>query len=205
MANQYFENNDKLERNPKKITFYSQGNTFTFTTDNGIFSKDSVDFGSNLLLKTLIANRVIMPKSEILDVGCGYGPIGITLAKMSVDSVVTMVDVNKYALELTARNAVNNGVNNVIIKESFAYQNINSTYDIIVTNPPIRAGKQVVHQILGESIEYLKHNGSLWCVIQKKQGAASAIKLLKTKYSNVEIVSIEKGYCIIVAKNDNNN
>ena len=139
-------------------------------------------------------------KNKILDVGCGYGVIGISLALTEPNALVTMVDVNERAMNLARQNALNNGANNVLVKESFAYQNIDDTYDLIVTNPPIRAGKKVVHEILEGSFEHLKEDGELFVVIQKKQGAESAVKKLKTLYNFVDRVAIDKGYWIIKCK-----
>lgn len=196
MSNQYFENNKDLISEPKEITYYYRGKTINLTSDNGVFSKDSVDFGSSLMLKSITE----FDKKTILDVGCGYGVIGITLALFNPEATVTMVDVNLRALELSRSNALKNGVNNVVIKESFAYQNIDGKFDMIVTNPPIRAGKAVVHEILEGSFEHLNDDGVLYVVIQKKQGAESAVKKLKTLYTAVDKITQDKGYWILKCK-----
>ena len=196
MSNQYFENNDKLESNLKEIVYYYRGKSIKLLTDNGVFSKGGVDFGSSLMLKQIDP----VGKKKILDVGCGYGVIGISLALTEPNAHVTMVDVNERAMNLSRQNASNNGATNVLVKESFAYQNVDDMYDLIVTNPPIRAGKKVVHEILEGSFEHLTDDGDLFVVIQKKQGAESAIKKLKTLYSYVEKVAIDKGYWIINCK-----
>lgn len=196
MSNQYFENNKDLISEPKEITYYYRGKTINLTSDNGVFSKDSVDFGSSLMLKSITE----FDKKTILDVGCGYGVIGITLALFNPEATVTMVDVNLRALELSKSNALKNGVNNVVIKESFAYQNIDGKFDMIVTNPPIRAGKAVVHEILEGSFEHLNDDGVLYVVIQKKQGAESAVKKLKTLYTVVDKITQDKGYWILKCK-----
>lgn len=196
MSNQYFENNKDLISEPKEITYYYRGKTINLTSDNGVFSKDSVDFGSSLMLKSITE----FDKKTILDVGCGYGVIGITLAIFNPEATVTMVDVNLRALELSRSNALKNGVNNVVIKESFAYQNIDGKFDMIVTNPPIRAGKAVVHEILEGSFEHLNDDGVLYVVIQKKQGAESAVKKLQTLYTVVDKITQDKGYWILKCK-----
>lgn len=200
LSNQYFENNTNLKSQEHEIKYYFRGTTFSFIADNGVFSKNTIDFGSSLLLKEIVINAKV---EKILDVGCGYGPIGLTIAKFNPNSYVDMIDVNYRAIDLAIKNANLNKINNVKIFESNIYANINSSYDLIVTNPPIRAGKKVVHEILLDGYNYLNNGGSLWCVIQKKQGAESAIRALQSKYQEVIVHSKEKLYYIIEAKKIN--
>lgn len=196
MSNQYFENNDNLKSEEREIKFYFLGTNLKFIVDNGVFSKNNVDFGSSLLLRELIIKK---ETTKVLDVGCGYGPIGITIAKCHPLLNVDMVDINLRALGLAKKNATLNNVDNVAIFESNIYENVTSKYDLIITNPPIRAGKNIVHSILLEGYNYLNNKGSLWCVIQKKQGAESALKALKEKYQEVIIHAKDKLYYIIEA------
>ena len=196
MSNQYFENNDNLKSEEREIKFYFLGTNLKFIVDNGVFSKSNVDFGSSLLLRELIIKK---ETTKVLDVGCGYGPIGITIAKCHPLLNVDMVDINLRALGLAKKNATLNNVDNVTIFESNIYENVTSKYDLIITNPPIRAGKNIVHSILLEGYNYLNNKGTLWCVIQKKQGAESALKALKEKYQEVIIHAKDKLYYIIEA------
>lgn len=196
MSNQYFENNDNLKSEEREIKFYFMGTNLKFIVDNGVFSKNNVDFGSSLLLRELMIKK---ETTKVLDVGCGYGPIGITIAKCHPLLNVDMVDINLRALGLAKKNATLNNVDNVTIFESNIYENVTSKYDLIITNPPIRAGKNIVHSILLEGYNYLNNKGSLWCVIQKKQGAESALKALKEKYQEVIIHAKDKLYYIIEA------
>ena len=169
----------------------------SFKSDNGVFSKDKVDFGSRLLVETILKN-VTDKNLNILDVGCGYGFMGITLSKI-LESHVDMCDVNKRAIHLTKKNIVDNQVDAEAIEINM-YENITKTYDLIVTNTPIRAGKDIVLGILDQAKNYLVQTGELWFVIRKDQGAKSAISHISDSYE-VEIVEKSKGFYIIKAKN----
>ena len=193
----YFTNNENLKSELITIVYKCDDNEFTFFSDNGVFSKKKIDFGSNLLIKTIIKN-VNKNNLDILDVGCGYGLIGISLAKI-LNSRVLMSDVNKRALHLTEKNITQNKVEGKTV-ESDAYDNITGNYDLIVTNPPIRAGKKQVYRILDDASKHLKENGELWFVIRKEQGAKSTIEHLKERYQ-VNLMEKSKGFYIIMAKN----
>jgi 16S rRNA (guanine1207-N2)-methyltransferase len=197
MSDHYFSENPLSKSEPIKWTYQLRNHSFTFLTDTGVFSKKEVDFGSRLLIETFVEPEV---KGDILDIGCGYGPIGLALAKTNPDRTVYMVDVNKRALSLAEQNASLNRVNNVVVMESNLYENVpHYKFAAIVTNPPIRAGKKVVHQILEDSFHLLEKKGSLWVVIQKKQGAPSAQKKLESIFEEVEVVKRDKGYYILKA------
>ena len=194
---QYFTNNPNLKSELRNIVYKYQGLTMSFFSDNGVFSKDKLDFGSTLLLETVFQN-INNDNLDILDVGCGYGFMGISLAKIK-KAHVTMCDVNKRALHLAEKNASENGVSNSVkVIESDIYQNITDIYDLIITNPPIRAGKNVVYGILDGARDRLKAKGELWFVIRKDQGAKSTIKHVEENY-DVEIVTKSKGFYIVKA------
>lgn len=195
---QYFTNNPGLKSELRTIIYKKDGQTLSFYSDNGVFSKDKLDYGSTLLLETVLKN-VNKKNLDILDVGCGYGFLGISLAKF-LNAHVTMCDVNKRALHLAKRNSENNNVKSLCqVLESNIYENITNIYDLIITNPPIRAGKIVVYGILDGARDYLKEDGELWMVIRKNQGAKSAIEHLNNIYK-CEIVTKSKGFYIIKAK-----
>ena len=193
MSKQYFENNQELVSEPFYITYYFHKHILKFKSDNGVFSKKAVDFGSSLLLK----NVEVFENDRILDVGCGIGIMGITLAKCNPSTFVEMVDVNLRALDLARNNCLENNVQNTYVFESNTYSNIEKQYTLIISNPPIRAGKKVVNDILLNSIKYLKNEGRMYCVIQKKQGAESALKALEEVYDKVEVIDKDNGYYII--------
>lgn len=190
----YFTNNADLKSEIKEIKYEILNNEFVFFSDNGVFSKDKIDYGSELLIKAYLNKNTVSKK--ILDVGCGYGTIGIILSKLT-DSEVHMIDINSRSIHLTNMNIKNNKING----KSFisdAYENINEKYDVIITNPPIRAGNIKILQILREAQKYLNKNGELWFVIRKNQGALTIMKKISDIYK-VEIIEKTKGYLIFKA------
>ena len=187
----YFENDNNLVSEIKPFNISINGNNFTFNTDNGVFSKGELDFGTNLLIKNVLKLGV---SGNILDLGCGYGAIGIILAKLT-NSKLTMSDVNKRALHLTKMNAKKNSVS-VNIIESDGYQDIDDKFDYVISNPPIRVGKKILYKLLMDTKKHLKNNGKLIIVVRKEQGALSLIKDMSSVYK-VEVIDKEKGFFII--------
>lgn len=169
---------------------------FHFNSDNGVFSKNKIDFGSRLLVETFLEKNEQNIKN-LLDVGCGYGFMGIVLSKL-LGCFTTLTDVNKRAVHLTKMNIKENQVNAECLISN-AYENVEKKYDVIATNPPIRAGKEIVLKIVKEAKEYLKAQGELWFVIRKDQGAKSIIKEIENIYE-INIVKKDKGFYIINAK-----
>lgn len=191
----YFTNNDNLISEIRVIKYNYNNIELTFLSDNGVFSKDKIDYGSRTLLETYLKYNNI--KNKVLDVGCGYGFLGVSIAKIT-GSEVDMVDVNKRAIHLTKRNIEVNKIDaNAFISD--VYELVSDKYDVIITNPPIRAGKSKVLEILNGSVDYLKDNGELWFVIRKDQGAKSIEKVLN-KELKVEIIEKSKGFYIFRAK-----
>lgn len=196
--NHYFTDNRHLPENRKEISFRFWCITYSFISDNGVFSKDNIDFGTRVFLDTLLKREEM--GDHILDVGCGYGPIGIIVKKTYPDKTVEMVDVNPRAVLLAKENAQKNNVD-VYVHESNIYEQVKGKdYTDILTNPPIRAGKSVIYKIFEEAYEHLCENGTLWVVIRKQQGANSAVKKINEIFGNCDIVNKEKGYFILKAK-----
>lgn len=196
MTNYYYTKNPDVEHNEQNFNFTLLGNELNFTTDNGVFSKRRVDFGSCVLLAAL--DQPTFQPRKLLDVGCGYGPLGLALAKKFPQAQVDMVDVNELALSLATKNAAANQIKNVNIWSSDQYQTVTAKdYDAIITNPPIRAGKEVVHGILSQAKDHLVVGGTLTAVLQKKQGAPSAKKKLEEVFGNCQVLKKDKGYFIL--------
>ncbi len=191
----YYTENPDVAHNPIKWNFDLVGRKFIFTSDNGVFSKHTVDYGSRVLINNV--NLDNLPEGPILDLGTGYGPIGLSIATLVPDRNVEMVDVNLRALELAQQNAQANQISNVKIHQSDIYDQVDSKFAAIVTNPPVRAGKKVVDEMIAKADEHLLTNGTLTVVLQKKQGAPSAKRLMEKTFGNCQIIKRDKGYYIL--------
>lgn len=200
MADHYFSHNPQSKSSPKKWKYQLRGKDYTFESDYGVFfSRNEIDYGSKLLI-----NRFEEPDAagDVLDLGCGYGPIGIAVADNFGNRHVVMSDVNERAVALARKNAELNRVDNTEVVLSDQFSNlVGRQFASILTNPPIRAGKRIVHQMLEDSRNALLPQGQLWAVIQKKQGAPSALRKLEDLFKSVEVAARSKGYYVLVAFN----
>ncbi len=192
----YFTNNEALKSELRIIKYKIDTHEFIFYSDNGVFSKNKIDFGSKVLVETFLKENK-KNVDNLLDVGCGYGFMGIVLAKI-LNAKPTLVDVNKRAVHLTKMNLKENKIEGETFVSDI-YETVQNQFDLIITNPPIRAGKKIVLKILQEAKNHLKEEGELWFVIRKDQGAKSIIKELEFEYK-IEIVQKEKGFFIIKSK-----
>ena len=197
----YSEKQDGLASNPHTYDFCFREHKFRFKTDAGVFSKAYIDFGSFTMLEAFTPNTIDAP---ILDMGCGYGPIGIVVSTL-YDREVLMVDINERAISLTNDNIKTNKVDKAKAQKSYIYDSIpdEMMFSSIITNPPIRAGKKVVFDIYDGAYNHLLPGGELWVVIQKKQGAPSSMKHLEELFFNCEVVCKNKGYFILKSRKCN--
>ncbi|MDG3132407.1 class I SAM-dependent methyltransferase [Streptococcus suis] len=191
MSNMYYEMNPTMAHDIHELRVQLLGTSMSFLTDAGVFSKKGVDYGSQVLLKNLHFET----GETVLDVGCGYGPIGLTLAK-AFGVQTTLIDINMRALDLAERNASRNQVEAQIFQSNI-YEDVNGVFDHIVSNPPIRAGKSVVHEVIAGAFDHLETGGTLTIVIQKKQGAPSAKAKMEEVFGNCQIIKKDKGYYIL--------
>lgn len=187
----YFLNDNNLVSEIKPFNISINNYSFTFNTDNGVFSKGELDFGTYLLIRNVLKLDI---SGDILDLGCGYGAIGIILGKIT-NSNIYMSDVNRRALHLTKMNAKKNNVL-VNIIESDGYDNVPNKFDYVISNPPIRVGKKILYKLLLDTKEHLNDNGKLIIVVRKEQGALSLMKDMSSEYK-VEVLDKEKGFYII--------
>lgn len=191
----YFINDENLVSNIQEFSVSIQNCLFHFKTDNGVFSKKELDFGSKLLIETVLKENI---QGEVLDLGCGYGAIGIIISKLK-NCLVDMIDLNKRALYLANLNSVANKClkTNVFYSDSFSL--VKKKYDVIISNPPIRIGKVKLYNIFRDAKNFLKENGIIYLVIRKEQGAKSFMKDFSKLY-RIEVLNKRKGFYIISLK-----
>ena len=190
----YSKTQEGVESKPQEFVFNFQEQKFIFHTDSGVFSKDYIDYGSYVLLKNFIPNDLEYP---ILDMGAGYGPIGIVISKL-FDKETVLCEINERAYQLILKNIAQNKTEKVKAFHSNLYECVeNMQFSSILTNPPIRAGKQVVFQIYEGAYQHLTLGGELWVVIQKKQGAPSSKTRLEEIFGNCKIMAKDRGYYIL--------
>lgn len=189
---QYFDNDNNIKHNKKIIEFYFNDKNYNLYSDNGVFSKDKFDYGTRLLLDSIDISKL---SGNVLDLGCGIGVVGIILGTINENINIDMIDINDRAISLVRDNLTLNKVKANAFS-SDVYSNVNKKYDYIITNPPIRAGKEVVRKFLLGGYDYLNDNGILYFVMRKDHGVKSMIKELESKY-NVTIVNKDKGFYIV--------
>ena len=194
MNDQYYTADPTSESNPVPCAFPYRGHGLNFMTDAGVFSRGELDVGSRLLLDALPALT-----GDVLDIGCGWGAIGVALAKANKAARVTMVDVNRRALGLCRQNCERNGVTAEVIESDGMAEVLGRKFDAIVTNPPIRAGKQVIYRMFADAAKSLHAGGALYLVIRKQQGAESCVKYLKTLFNEVEKLDKSAGFWVLKA------
>ena len=190
---QYFDNDKNIKSERKIIKFNFDNKDFSIYSDNGVFSKDRFDYGTRVLLNSVDVDKLF---GNVLDLGCGLGVVGIILGTFNKGINIDMVDINERAIDLAKNNLVLNNVKaNVFVSD--IYSNIDKKYDFIITNPPIRAGKNVIRGFLLGSYDYLKDDGILYFVMRKDHGVKSMIKELSVKF-NTSIVNKDKGFYVVL-------
>ena len=195
MNDHYYTRVPQSESKPVGCEYTYRGIPLAFQTDAGVFSKGEVDTGTRLLLEALPEEM----SGEILDLGSGWGVIGISIAKKWPETKVTLADINTRALDLSRENAKRNRAEVACVESDGMAALAGRTFDAVVTNPPIRAGKQVIYQMFADAANALKPGGALYLVIRKQQGAESCMKYLQTIYDSVEKIDKSGGFWVIQA------
>ena len=192
MTEHYYSEKPGVAHDEREVIYQALGMRFACVTDAGVFSRDGLDMGTRILLEALPELH-----GRILDLGCGWGPVGTALGKKYPDAQLVLTDVNSRAVELAARNLGANGVTNATVVQGDGFVAVEGKFDAIVLNPPIRAGKAVIYAMFAEAAAHLNAGGALYIVIRKQQGAESAQKYLSTIYGDVERIAREKGYWVL--------
>lgn len=193
-AKHYFTDNRDLPSRKREMKYFFLGTEYAFITDDGVFSKGEVDYGTHTLLKALSEESLT---GSVLDLGCGYGVIGVVLKKSFPDITLTAVDVNPRAAELATENAAKNGIPfEVLVSDGF--EGIaERTFDTVVTNPPIRAGKKVIYRMFEDAHAHLTEGGRFYAVIRRNQGAESAMNKLADLFGSCDLIDRDRGYWVL--------
>ena len=195
MSDHYYTANPASAHDERRVTLTALGNELVFTTDAGVFSRDGLDKGTEALLNAL----PVPMEGRVLDLGCGWGPVGVALGKKYPALEIVMTDINQRAAELARRNLAANGVRAQVVQgDGFAA--VEGSFDTILTNPPIRAGKAVIYALFREARARLNPGGALYIVIRKQQGAPSALKFLREVYDEAEVIDRSGGFHVIRAR-----
>ena len=194
MTEHYYTENPASAHDERTVAVRLWDRALSFTTDAGVFSKDGLDRGTQVLLEALppLSGRV-------LDLGCGWGAVGVSLGARYPSLEIVMTDVNARAAALSRRNAEANGVSAQVVQGD-GFEAVSGAFDAIVTNPPIRAGKAVIYGLFERARDFLRPGGALYIVIRKQQGAPSALKFLRERYGEAEVIEREAGFWVIRAR-----
>ena len=193
MSDHYYTENPSSEHDFRTVRCSALGVEAEFLTDAGVFSRDGLDTGTRALLEALPE-----PAGRVLDLGCGWGAVGVLMGKRCPKAEIVMTDINRRAAELARHNLAQNGVTAQVF-DGDGFENVPGDFDMIVTNPPIRAGKAAIYAMFADAKARLRPGGELYIVIRKQQGAPSALKYLREIFSEAEVVSRTAGFWVIRA------
>lgn len=192
----YYVREPAVPSAPVTLRVQLRGRRLVFKTDRGVFSHGRVDFGTRALAEAMR----IPPGARVLDLGCGYGALGIVAKLLAADARVTMADVNARACALAAENAAANGAAEVEVVRGDAKKTVaGRKFDAVLMNPPVHMGRQVVLGLMEFAAGLLERDGKLWCVIQTSKGARRYARDLEEWFEAVEAVRIDRGYRILMA------
>lgn len=173
-----------------------RGRSFEFLTSSGIFSRNRIDLGTRLLVKCM----VLPEKGYALDMGCGYGPVGITAATLKPDLKVIMVDVNRRAALLARQNVLKSHLHNVEVRRGDLYDPVEDViFDCVLSNPPVSAGMETVKTIICEAPKHMAHGGSLQMVLRSKIAGKRLRTFFEEAFGDVEIMARESGYRVLIS------
>ena len=178
----------------KKIKQKIKGTEFEFYTSTGVFSKDKIDQGTLVLAE----NMIISENSKVLDIGCGIGVLGIVAAKL-YNADIMMSDINKRAVMLAEMNCKFNNVKAEIYQGNLYEKIKQNDFDVILSNPPQTAGKEICFKLIEQSKNYLKNNGNLQLVARHNIGGKTLSKKMEEVFGNVKVIAKKSGYWVYVS------
>lgn len=197
MAEHYFTEQPKSKMRLGLIRTYFCSRRFEFLTASGVFSKERVDLGTRLLIE----NMILPKKGCVLDVGCGYGAVGIAAAVFNSDLHVAMVDVNMRAIRLARQNVELNHAWNVEVKHGHLYEPFGEElFDCVVSNPPISAGMKTVEAIIVDAPAHLAQNGTLQVVVKSKIGGKRLRSVFEEVFDNIDVLARGSGYRVFISQ-----
>jgi 16S rRNA (guanine1207-N2)-methyltransferase len=198
MPDHYYSSRPTSDHDIQQVEVELRGIRLKFNTDAGVFSKRRIDPGTELLIDSL---RLPPDLRDIFDLGCGYGPIGLVLAKLLPETTIHMSDINERAVDLARQNAAANGIHNVVIKVGEGFTAFpGQSFDLVVTNPPVRAGKQVIYPLIDEARQALRPGGYMAAVILTRQGAKSLEQKMAEVFGNVAEWEKGGGYRVVASR-----
>ncbi|HIE51481.1 MAG TPA: class I SAM-dependent methyltransferase [Armatimonadetes bacterium] len=174
-----------------------RGEKYQFYTEASVFSRDRIDAGTRLLVETMD----IQPGDTVADWGCGYGPLGLVAARLAYPGQCYLVDINRRAVALAWENARLNGLSNVWVWVGDGFSAVEGQpFTVVVSNPPLRAGKKVVSRLVEEAFRCLRPGGRLYLVARTRQGAKSLLRQVEAIFSQAETVARKGGYRVFRAE-----
>jgi len=198
MTEHYYTEKPKSKPEYGLIRTYLRGRQFEFLTASGVFSKTHIDLGTRLLIETMI----LPEEGYILDLGCGYGPVGIVAATFNPKLRVVMTDLNQRALRLAKENAKRNKTENIEIRRGFLYEPVkNVKFKTILSNPPTTAGMKIVLPIIAQAPQHLEKDGLLQIVVRSKISGKRLATTIKETFGNIKVHARKSGYRVLIAKN----
>jgi 16S rRNA G1207 methylase RsmC len=201
-ANHYFEEHPKSKLRFGIIRTNLRGIPFDFLTASGVFSKKRVDLGTSLLIESMI----LPERGYVLDVGCGYGAVGIAAAAFNPNLHVVMVDVNSRAVWLAKKNAEINNLKNVEVRHGNLYEPVKGlTFSCILSNPPVSSGMETLKAVIVGASEHLAVGGSFQMVVKSKIGKERLKIFFEEAFGNFKILARKSGYRVLMAKKSNSN
>ena len=192
----YYTNAPSSKSDIREISYELEGKTLKFFTDHGVFSMERVDHGSDILIRTVREQEANLT-GTVIDLGCGYGVIGVTMAVFYKEAQLRLIDVNDRAMELARRGAQKNGVIDRVKVGTAKAMTQNGVAEAVITNPPIRAGKETIYGLFQNAYDWLADGGRFYAVIRKNQGAPSAVKELTRIFGNCETVERQSGFHVL--------